>query len=118
MDALTAQRISNVRRVYGDQVADRVQLLTQSPEGWNGKDAQPMDTLLLDTLLGLDLKDKISKHSGLGVFLDHMGNLVLSCSISSKAVDVCINRDYVEICADDFELTVSVEEARRVLHAM
>jgi len=102
--------IATLRPRLGDRVGDRLQRLSESQAGWDGRDAQPMCLRSLENLVTLSQALTLPGQD-LGLFLEHSGNLVINWpAANGSRADVSIGPCMLEICTDALNLELVIDD--------
>lgn len=103
------EMLTRIHAIFGDRVADRMRILTESEDGWDGKDAKAMNHQSPANFV------KISEifqpeRNDLCVFLDFEGCVVISWhGVNRTLVDASIGESTIEICTDEIEIKLAID---------
>ncbi|WP_421505740.1 hypothetical protein [Erwinia rhapontici] len=93
------------------RLGSRLLSLAQAEDGWDGRDANSMSFESLGQFRRFLIKADLFADD-IGLYLDHSGFLILSYTSSKHGlVDMTFHSAGVDVCADDFENEMSVEQA-------
>lgn len=102
--------IATLRQRLGDRVGDRLQRLSESQAGWDGRDAQPMRLRSLENLVTLSMALNLPGQD-LAVFLEYSGNLVISWSAANGTrVDASLGQRMLELSTDASTLDLAIDD--------
>ena len=102
--------IATLRQTLGDRVGDRLQRLSESKAGWDGRDALPLNPHSLESLVTLSQALTLPGQD-LAAFLEHNGNLVISWpAANGTVVDASLGPRLLEISTDAFALELAIDD--------